>query len=130
MHMESRNWPDVWSQRQLPEDRRKPTSAGRRIGVGLHHLRRHGAEDRGLRDATVAVARDVVHHLAAPGRMAHVDSAFQVQVLGQCCEIVGVVVHVVTVGHLAGPAVPAANVSDHTVAVLQEEQHRSVPVVG
>ena len=43
---------------------------------------------------------------------------------------VGVVVHVVAVGHLRRPAVPAPVVRDHAVAAPEEEHHLGIPVVG
>src|ERR1700722_17889766 len=43
------------------------------IGCGLHHQRRHRADDGGLRHATFAVACEVVNHFAAAGRMADMD---------------------------------------------------------
>ena len=38
-------------------------------------------------------------------------------------QVVGVVIHVVTVAGLRGAAVPAPVMGDDAVAVLQEEQH-------
>ena len=49
---------------------------------------------------------------------------------GQRSEVVGVVVHVVTVAGLRGASVPAPVMGDDAVAVLEEEQHLGVPVVG
>ena len=58
------------------------------------------------------------------------DRVVQVEVLDDRGEIVGVVVHVVVVGDLRGPAVAAAVVRDDPVTRWQEEQHLVVPVVG
>ena len=49
---------------------------------------------------------------------------------GQRREIVGVVIHVVAVADLAGAAVAAAVMGDDAKAVVEEEQHLRVPVVG
>jgi hypothetical protein len=40
------------------------------------------------------------------------------------------VVHVVAVGHLRRPVVPAPVVRDHAVAAPEEEHHLGIPVVG
>ena len=45
-------------------------------------------------------------------------------------EVVRIVIHVVTVAGLAGAAVAAAGVGDDPIAVIEEEQHLGVPVVG
>src|SRR5262249_7306323 len=42
----------------------------------------------------------------------------------------GIVIHVVSVAHLCGPAVPAPVMGNHPVAMMQEEQHLRVPIVG
>jgi hypothetical protein len=49
--------------------------------------------------------------------------------LGHGSQIVGVVVHVVTVTDLARASVAASIVGDHAVAVAEEEQHLVIPVV-
>src|SRR5438067_2365287 len=49
---------------------------------------------------------------------------------GEGGEIVGVMIHVVTIGDLAGATVTAAIVRDDAIAVLEEEHHLRVPVVG
>jgi hypothetical protein len=59
-----------------------------------------------------------------------VDGVMQVKVLDQAGKVVGVVVHVVALADLCGAAVPAPVVSDHPVAVVQEEKHLGVPVVS
>ena len=45
-------------------------------------------------------------------------------------KVVGIVIHVVTVGGLAGAAVPAAIVSDDAIALIEKEQHLRIPVIG
>ena len=78
----------------------------------------------------LTVPGDVVHDLAATGRVPDVDRVVQVEVRGQGGQVVGVVVHVVAVAGLGGAAVAAAVVRDDAVTVLQEEHHLGVPVVG
>ena len=53
---------------------------------------------RRLRHPALAVAREVVHHLAAAGGMADMDGVLQVEMRGHRREVVGVVIHVVAVG--------------------------------
>src|ERR1700730_9727803 len=49
---------------------------------------------------------------------------------GQRCQVVGIVIHVVTVAHLSGAAMAAAVMSYDTIAMIEEKQHLRVPVVG
>ena len=74
--------------------------------------------------------RQIVHHLAAAGGMADVNGVLQVEMRGQRRQVVGIVIHVVAVARLGGPAVAAAVVGDDAIAVLEEEQHLRVPVIG
>jgi hypothetical protein len=53
----------------------------------------------------------------------------QVEMCGQSCQVIGIMVHVVAVARLARPAVATPVMRDHTMAVAQEEQHLSVPIV-
>ena len=76
------------------------------------------------------MAREVTHDLAAAGGVADVNGVLQIEMRCYRREIVGVVVEVVTVGDLAGAAVAAAVVSDDAIAVIEEEQHLRVPIVG
>ena len=76
------------------------------------------------------MAGDVAGRLAAAGRVADVDRVAQVEVLDDRGGVGGVVVHVVPVADLARPAVAAPVVGDDAVALLDEEEHLGVPVVG
>jgi hypothetical protein len=71
-----------------------------------------------------------MHHFATAGGMADVNGVLQVEMDGHRREIVGVVIHVVAVRHLARAAMPAAVMGDDAIAVLEKEQHLGVPVVG
>ena len=68
--------------------------------------------------------------LAAAGGMANVNSILQIEMRGQRGQVIGIVIHVVTVAHLSGSAVPAAVMSDDAIAVLEKKQHLRVPVIG
>src|SRR4030081_422225 len=45
-------------------------------------------------------------------------------------QVVGIVVHVMAVAGLGGSPVAAPVMGDHAIAVLEEEQHLCVPVIG
>src|ERR1700719_3753496 len=49
---------------------------------------------------------------------------------GQRCQVIGIVIHVVTVAHLRGAAMAAAVMSYDAVAMIEEKQHLRVPVIG
>jgi hypothetical protein len=71
-----------------------------------------------------------MHHLASAGRRTDVDGVRQVEMRGYRRKIVGVMIHIVTVGDLAGPTVAAAIVGDNAVALIEEEYHLCIPIVG
>ena len=62
-----------------------------------------------------------MHHLAAAGGMADVDRVRQTEVRRHRGEIVGVVIHVVTIRDLAGAAVATAVMRDDPIAVIEKE---------
>ena len=74
--------------------------------------------------------RQIAHHLAAAGGMADMDGVLQIEMRGQRRQVIGVMIHVVAVADLGGAAVAAPVMGDDAIAVLQEEQHLRVPVIG
>ena len=74
--------------------------------------------------------RQIAHHFAAAGRVADMNGVLQIEMRRHRGKIVRIVIEVVAVGHLAGAAVAAAIVGNHAIALLEEEQHLVVPVVG
>ena len=58
------------------------------------------------------------------------DGVAQIEMLDHRGGVGGIVVHVVAVRHLARAAVAAAVMRDDAIAMLDEEQHLRVPVVG
>ena len=54
----------------------------------------------------------------------------EIEMCGQRREVVGVVIHVVAVAGLGGAAMAAPVVGDDAIAVLEEEQHLRVPIIG
>jgi hypothetical protein len=113
-----------------PNQSSKTLRRAGRVGVGLQDRRGHGADQDHLRRAGLAVAAEVACHLSAAGGVPDVDGVVQVEVLDQVGQVVGVVVKVVAVAGLRGAAVAAPVMGDHPVAVVQEEKHLGVPVVG
>src|SRR5208282_527788 len=99
-------------------------------GRRLHHQRRHRTDDGRLRYSAFAVASDVMHNLTATGRVADMDGILEIEMRRHRGEVVGIVIHVVAVADLAGPAVSAAVMSNDAIAVIEEEQHLGVPIVG
>ena len=101
-----------------------------RIGRRLHHQRRHRTDQGRLRHTALAMSSQIVRHLAATGGMANVNGVLKVEMRGQRRQVIGIVIHVVTVAHLSGPAMAPAVMSYDAIAVLEEEQHLRVPVIG
>src|ERR1700730_5680646 len=62
--------------------------------------------------------------------MADVNGVLQVEMRGQRRQVIGVVIHVVTVAHLSGAAMASAVMRYDAIAVLEEEQHLRVPVIS
>src|SRR5216683_1191633 len=71
----------------------------------------------------------VVRHLAAAGGVTDMHGILQVEMRCKSRKIGGIMIHVVTVARLRGPAVAAAVMGDDAIAVTQEEQHLRVPVI-
>jgi hypothetical protein len=62
--------------------------------------------------------------------VADVERISQVEMLGDCGDVTGVVIHVVTVADLTRPAVTSPVMGNHAIALPEEVEHLSVPVVG
>ncbi len=73
--------------------------------------------------------RQIMHHLAAAGGMADVNRVLQIEMRRDRGQIIGIMIHVVAFAGLAGPAMAAAVMGDHPIAVIEEEQHLRVPVI-
>ena len=76
------------------------------------------------------VPRQIVHDFAAAGRVADVDGVLQIEMRRHRGEIIGIVIHVVAVARLGRATVAAAVMSDDAIAVIEEEEHLRVPVIG
>src|ERR1700733_5073369 len=101
-----------------------------RIGLRLHHQRRHRAYQDSLRYPAFAMPPYITCYLTAAGRMADVDGILQIEMRRQGCQVVCIMIHVVAIARLTGSAVASSVMCDDAVAVTEEEQHLRVPVVG
>src|SRR6202045_182613 len=72
----------------------------------------------------------IAGYLAAASGMANMNGVLQVEMRGQRRQVIGIVIHVVTVAHLSGPAMASAVMRYDAITVLEEEQHLRVPVIG
>ena len=88
------------------------------------------AHDRRLRHAALAVATQVVHHLTPACRVTDMNSVFEIEMPSQLGQVVGVVIHVVAVAALRGPAMSAPVVGYDAITLVEEEHHLRVPIVG
>src|SRR5271156_2420606 len=75
------------------------------------------------------MASKIVRHLAAASGVADMHGILQVQMRGKCRKIVSIMIHVVTIARLRGPAVAAAVMGYDAIAVTQKEQQLCVPVI-
>src|SRR3546814_3862758 len=108
--------------------RRPPRST--RTDTLLPYTTLFRSDQHRLGDALGAVAADVAGHLAAAGRMADEDRVFEVQMLDQRRQVVGVGIHLVAVPGLAGAAVAAAIMANGAIALGGEGHHLRLPGIG
>src|SRR6266852_571482 len=71
----------------------------------------------------------IVRHLAAAGGVTDMHGILEIDMRGKRGKIVSIMIHVVTVARLRGPAVAAAVMGYDAIAVTQEEQHLRVPII-
>src|SRR4030095_7337290 len=83
-----------------------------------------------LGDTALAVLRDVARRLAAARRMADVNGVAQIQMFDDRRGVWSAVVHVMTVAHLARPAMAAPVMSNDPIPLPEEVEHPSVPGIG
>src|SRR6266487_4369407 len=100
------------------------------IGRRLQHQRRYSADQRSLCHPAFAMSSQIMRHLAAASGMANVHGVLQIKMRGQSRKVVGIVIHVMAIARLGGPAVASSVMGDDAIAVFEEEQHLRVPVIG
>jgi hypothetical protein len=59
-----------------------------------------------------------------------VDRVFKVEMPGNGGEIIGIVIHIMTVRRLGRPSVTPTVMRDDTEAEVQEKHHLGIPIVG
>src|SRR5580698_7711951 len=74
----------------------------RGILVGLHHERRHGADEHGHGNTLGTVTANITRHLPTAGGVADMDCVLQVELFREFGEIIGVGIHIVAVPGLSG----------------------------
>src|SRR5262245_37377983 len=76
------------------------------------------------------MVRNSVSSLSPAGRTVDYHHILHIEMLNDRCVIIVLVVHVVTVTDLARTAVAAPVVRDDAIALPNEIEHLSVPVIG
>jgi hypothetical protein len=71
-----------------------------------------------------------MRNLAAAGGMANVNGVLQIEMRREGRQVIGIVIHVMAVAYLRGSPMTAPVVGNDAIAVLEEEQHLSVPIIG
>src|SRR5438477_11054706 len=72
---------------------------------------------------------EIMHHLAAAGRMPDVNSILEVEMIGDRFQIVGVVVHVVSAAGLSRATMSTPISCNDTETFADEEKHLRVPII-
>src|SRR5271155_3934660 len=96
----------------------------------LDHDRRHRTDEYCFGNTTFPVPSDITSHLAAAGRVTHMDCILEVKVSRQGREVIRVVIHIMTGCHLRRATMAASIMCDYSKAASEEERHLSIPVVG
>ena len=54
----------------------------------------------------------------------------QIEMCGQSRQVICIMVHVMALAWLGGPAMPAPIMGNDAIAMIEEEQHLRIPVIG
>src|SRR5205814_10559400 len=73
---------------------------------------------------------EIMHHLAAAGRMADVNRILEVEMIGDGLQIVGIVVHVVPAAGLSRATMSAPISCNDVETFADEKKHLRVPIIG
>src|SRR5690606_20909385 len=90
----------------------------------------HSRHERDFRDARRAMAADVSGHLSTAGRETDEDHIAEIEMLDQLGQVVGIMIHIVSVPRLARAAVAAPVVGNDAETVVREMKHLRFPTVG
>src|SRR5437588_12898027 len=72
---------------------------------------------------------EIMHHLAAAGRMADVNAILEVEMVGHGLQIVGIVVHVVAVAGLSRATMSTPISCNDAETFAEEKKHLRVPII-
>src|SRR5438477_12102098 len=72
---------------------------------------------------------EIMHHLAAAGRMADVNRILQVEMIGHGLQIVGIVVHVVSAAGLSRATMSTPISCNDAETFAEEKKHLRVPII-
>src|SRR5262245_98705 len=75
------------------------------------------------------MTREIMHHLAATGRMADVNRILQVEMICDGLQIVGIMVHVVAAAGLSRATMSAPISRNDAIAFAEEKEHLRVPII-
>src|SRR5437899_8476086 len=73
---------------------------------------------------------EIMHHLAAAGRMADVNRILEVEMIGHGLQIVGIMVHVVAAAGLSRATMSAPIRGNDAETFADEKKHLRVPIIG
>ena len=99
------------------------------VFLRLQHDRADGTDQDGFSHAALPVLRYIARDFTAAGGVPNVHSIPEVK---RCCEFSDVRrirVHIITGECLRGPPMTPAVMGNHTIPMLQEKHHLSVPIV-
>src|SRR5438477_3903527 len=72
---------------------------------------------------------EIMHHLAAAGRMPDVNSILEVEMIGDRFQIIGIVVHVVSAAGLSRATMSTPISRNDAETLADEEKHLRVPII-
>src|SRR5579871_3914221 len=61
--------------------------------------------------------------------MPNMDRIFQTQMRRKRRQVVGIMIHIVPIGHLRRASMPTPVVRDHAIPLAQKEHHLVIPVI-
>src|SRR5438874_7117015 len=76
------------------------------------------------------MAAEIMHYLAAAGRMADVNRILEVEMIGHGLQIVSIVVQVVPAAGLSRATMSAPIIRNDAETFADEKKHLRVPIVG
>src|SRR5437870_521726 len=72
---------------------------------------------------------EIMHHLAAAGRMADVNRILEVEMIGHGLQIVGIVVHVMSAAGLSRATMSTPISCNDAETFAEEKKHLRVPII-